>query len=74
VSSEGSVQSQNLATNCDPQSDTIIFGTPCKQHMSNIDLDILLSIVVGVEGYEVSGFGELIHDHPNRVKLVGSQR
>jgi hypothetical protein len=38
--------------------------------MSDIDLGILLSIVVGVDGYEVSGFGELINDHPNRVRLT----
>jgi hypothetical protein len=44
------------------------------QHMSNIDLDILLSVVVGVDGYEVGAFGESIHDHPNQVKLAGSQR
>jgi hypothetical protein len=38
--------------------------------MSDIDLGILLSIVVGVDGYEVSGFGELINDHPNQVRLT----
>jgi hypothetical protein len=38
--------------------------------MSDIDLGILLIIVVGVDGYEVSGFGELINDHPNRVRLT----
>jgi hypothetical protein len=42
------------------------------QHMNNIDLGILLSVVVGVDGYEVGGFRESIHDHLNRVKLVGS--
>jgi hypothetical protein len=33
--------------------------------MSNIDLIILLNSVLGVDGYEVGGFGESIHDHPN---------
>jgi hypothetical protein len=42
------------------------------QPMSDIDLGILLSVVVGVDGYEVGGFVESIHNHPNRVKLVGS--
>jgi hypothetical protein len=42
--------------------------------MSNVDLNILLNLVAGVDGYEVSGFGELIHDHPNRIDLAGSQR
>jgi hypothetical protein len=40
--------------------------------MSDIDLGILPSVVVGVDGYEVSGFGESIHDHPNWVKLANS--
>jgi hypothetical protein len=44
-----------------------------RQHTSNIDLVILLSIVDGVDDYEVGEFGELIHDHPNLVKLAGSQ-
>jgi hypothetical protein len=43
-------------------------------HTSNVDFHILLDIVVGVDGYEVSGFGESIHDHPHQVKLAGSQR
>jgi hypothetical protein len=43
------------------------------QHTSDMDLDILLSIVVGVDGYEVDEFGESIHDHPNWIKLVGSK-
>jgi hypothetical protein len=42
--------------------------------MSYVNLSILLNLVAGVDGYEVNGFGESIHDHPNRVKLVGSQR
>jgi hypothetical protein len=42
--------------------------------MSDIYLNIHLSFVVGVDGYEVGGFGESIYDHPNRVKLVGSQQ
>jgi hypothetical protein len=33
----------------------------------------ILNLVVGVDGYEVSKFGELVHDHPNRIKLTGSQ-
>jgi hypothetical protein len=41
--------------------------------MSYVDLDILLSIVVGVGGYKVGRFGESIYDQPNRVKLAGSQ-
>jgi hypothetical protein len=27
-----------------------------------------------MDGYEVSRFGESIHDHPNRIKLAGGQR
>jgi hypothetical protein len=42
--------------------------------MSNVDLSILLNIVAGVDGYEVSRSGESIHDQPNQIKLVGSQR
>jgi hypothetical protein len=42
--------------------------------MNNVDLSTLLNPVVSVDGYEVSGFGESIHDHPNRIKLAGSQR
>jgi hypothetical protein len=42
--------------------------------MSNIDLSILLSIVASVKVYEVDRFGQSIYDHPNRVKLDGSQR
>jgi hypothetical protein len=41
--------------------------------MSNVDLSILLNLVGGVNGYEVSGFGESIYDHPNQIKLAGSQ-
>jgi hypothetical protein len=41
--------------------------------VSYVDLSIPLNIVVGVDGYEVSGFGESVHDHPNGVKLAGSQ-
>jgi hypothetical protein len=40
-------------------------------HTSNVDLSILLNSVRGVDGYEVRRFGESIHDHPNRIKLVG---
>jgi hypothetical protein len=42
--------------------------------MSNVDFSTLLDIVVGVHGYKVSRFGESIHNHPNRITLVGSQR
>jgi hypothetical protein len=31
----------------------------------DIDPRILLSIVIGVNGYEVGRFGESVHDHPN---------
>jgi hypothetical protein len=41
--------------------------------MCDVDLCISLNIVVGVDGYEVSGFGESINDHPNRVKFADSQ-
>jgi hypothetical protein len=41
--------------------------------VSDVDLSIPLRVVVGVDGYEVGGFGELIHYHPNRVKLAGTQ-
>jgi hypothetical protein len=37
--------------------------------MSNIDLGILQSIVVGVDGYEVSGIGESIQDHQIELNL-----
>jgi hypothetical protein len=43
-------------------------------HTSYVDLNILLNLVAGVDGYEVSGFDESVHDQPNRIKLVGSQR
>jgi hypothetical protein len=36
-----------------------------EEHMSYVDLSILLSVVIGVDGYKVGGFGESIHDHPN---------
>jgi hypothetical protein len=39
-----------------------------KQHR----FSILLDVVVGVHGYEVSRFGESINNHPNRVKFAGS--
>jgi hypothetical protein len=41
--------------------------------MSYVDLHIPLNIVDGVDAYEMDRFGESIHDHPNRVKLTGSQ-
>jgi hypothetical protein len=39
-----------------------------------MDFSILLHSVLGMNGYEVSGFGESIHDHLNRIELVGSQQ
>jgi hypothetical protein len=42
--------------------------------MSDVDLSIPLDSVLGVDGYEVRRFGESIHNHPNRIKLMGSQR
>jgi hypothetical protein len=39
--------------------------------MSDIDLSILLSSELDVNGYEVSRSGKSINDHPNRVKLAG---
>jgi hypothetical protein len=42
--------------------------------MSDVDLSILLSSALGVDRYEVSRFGELINDHPNRVKLAGRNK
>jgi hypothetical protein len=42
--------------------------------MSDVDLSILLRSVLGVDGYEVGGFDESIHDHQNRVEFTGSQR
>jgi hypothetical protein len=38
--------------------------------MSNVDFSILLSSVLDVDGHKVSGFGESIDDHPNRVRLT----
>jgi hypothetical protein len=38
-----------------------------------VDLNILLSIVVGVDEYEVGEFGESIHNHPNGMKLASHQ-
>jgi hypothetical protein len=42
--------------------------------MSNVDLSIFLDLIFGVDEDEVSTFGDLIHDHPNRVKLADSER
>jgi hypothetical protein len=42
-----------------------------RQH--NVDFSILLDSIIGMNGYEVSGFGESIDNHPNRIKLAGSQ-
>jgi hypothetical protein len=33
--------------------------------MSDIDLSILLSSELDVDGHEVSEFGESVNDHPN---------
>jgi hypothetical protein len=33
--------------------------------MSDVDPHILLNIIIGVNRYEVGGFGELIYDHPD---------
>jgi hypothetical protein len=41
-------------------------------HTSVVDLDILLNSILGVNEYEVGGFGESIHNHPNHVKLAAS--
>jgi hypothetical protein len=43
-------------------------------HTSNVDLSILRNLSSGVNGYEVSGFHQLIYNHPNQIKLAGSQR
>jgi hypothetical protein len=42
--------------------------------MINVDVSILLNSILDVDRYEVGEFGESIHDHPNRIKLAGSQR
>jgi hypothetical protein len=42
--------------------------------MSDVDPRILLNIVIGVNVYEVGGFGESVYDHQDRIKLVGRQR
>jgi hypothetical protein len=42
--------------------------------MSDVDLSILLSSVLGVDGYEVSRSSVSINDHPNRVKLAGKNK
>jgi hypothetical protein len=41
--------------------------------MSNVDLSILLNSILCVDGYKVSRFGESMNDHPNQIKLAGSQ-
>jgi hypothetical protein len=38
---------------------------------SYLDLHILLYSVFSINRYEMGRFGESIHDHPNRIKLVG---
>jgi hypothetical protein len=35
------------------------------QHTSYVDPRILLNIVIGVNVYEVGGFGESVHNHPD---------
>jgi hypothetical protein len=42
--------------------------------VSNVDFNMLLNSILGMNGYEVVRFGESINEHPNRIKLVGSQR
>jgi hypothetical protein len=42
--------------------------------VSNLYLNIVLSSVFGVDGYEVSRFGESFNDHPNLVKLAGRNK
>jgi hypothetical protein len=42
--------------------------------MGNVDLVILQNLVGNIDGYEMSRLGESIHDHPNQIKLAGSQR
>jgi hypothetical protein len=42
--------------------------------MSNVDFYILLDIIVGVYRYEVSRFGESIHNYLNQIKLVGRNK
>jgi hypothetical protein len=44
------------------------------QDASNIQLNVLLSPVVGVHLNEMSRLGEPIHNHPNGVKLTGRER
>jgi hypothetical protein len=39
-----------------------------------MQLNVLLSPVVGVHRNEMSGLGELINDHPDGIKLVGRER
>jgi hypothetical protein len=34
-------------------------------HVSDVDLSILLSSVLDVDGYVVSRFGKSVNDHPN---------
>jgi hypothetical protein len=55
-------------------SEIIVFGTPCKQHVSYVDFCILSSIIISVNGYKVGRFGESIHDLANRIKFAGHQR
>jgi hypothetical protein len=42
--------------------------------MSNVDLSILLSHILGVDRYKVRGFDESVNNHPNRVKLVSRNK
>jgi hypothetical protein len=43
------------------------------QVVSKVQLDVLLSPIVGVHQNEMSRFGELIHDHPYGITLVGRE-
>jgi hypothetical protein len=42
--------------------------------VSNVDFNILLNSVLGMNRYEVSAFGDSIHDHPNQIKLAGRNK
>jgi hypothetical protein len=44
------------------------------QDASNIQLSVLLNSVVGMHRDEMSRLGELIHDHPDEIKLTGRER
>jgi hypothetical protein len=67
VSPEGRVQllpkaSDNLQTSV---RDYHLQNSMQAWHASNVDLRILLSIITGVNGYEMGRLGESIYDHPD---------